>query len=411
MQNNSDIKKFLSELGLNNVLNVEQDLGDGYVKLRISEAERRQALQDIKSVEDILIELLRNSRDAGAKNIFIGTKKIEDKKRYIYFVDDGYGIPPKFHDLIFEARVTSKLENTVKDIYGFHGRGMALFSIKLNTDDIKITFSEEGQGTSIFLNIDLEKVPEKKDQSIFPQIVELDGDINIIGGVNNIPKTLVEFSLQNPGINIYYGTPSQIIMSMRNLLKNLNIFNNFPKFDDWEHLVNYLNDNNKIKVNFFPCLTENYLTLNKITEFFFNMEISERTIQRIIYEEFKPIDPINISNLIHVNKAENKILNEKKADEAVRDLYKREIYNENEAENISNKYSINKNNKRTKDLVLYDEQKLALRFKDDEISDIIKEINAKIKNIGSKYLVEPGSNIDFKKDNNTIRINIELKKA
>ena len=109
MQNNSDIKNFLSELGLDNVLNVEQDLGEGYVKLRISEAERRQSLQDIKSVEDIVIELLRNSRDAGAKNIFIGTKKIEDKKRVIYFIDDGKGIPKKFHDLIFEARITSKM--------------------------------------------------------------------------------------------------------------------------------------------------------------------------------------------------------------------------------------------------------------------------------------------------------------
>ncbi|MDD5659256.1 MAG: ATP-binding protein, partial [Actinomycetota bacterium] len=191
MQNDSDIKKFLSELGLNNVLNIEQDLGSGYVKLRISEAERRQALQDIKSVEDIVVELLRNSRDANAKNIFIGTKKVEDSKRYIYFVDDGCGIPPKFQNLIFEARVTSKLENAVKDIYGFHGRGMALFSIKLNADDIKIIFSKEGQGTSIFLDIDLEKVPEKKDQSVFPQIIDLDGNMNIIGGVNNIPKTLV----------------------------------------------------------------------------------------------------------------------------------------------------------------------------------------------------------------------------
>lgn len=191
MPNSSDIKKFLSELGLDNVLNVEQDLGEGYVKLRISEAERRQSLQDIKSVEDIVIELLRNSRDAGAKNIFIGTKKIEDKKRFIYFIDDGKGIPKKFHELIFEARITSKLENAVKDIYGFHGRGMALFSIKLNVDEIKVVYSGEDSGTVFFLDIDLNKIPEKKDQSVLPQIVELDGDLNIIGGVNNIPKTLV----------------------------------------------------------------------------------------------------------------------------------------------------------------------------------------------------------------------------
>ncbi|MCX6383775.1 MAG: ATP-binding protein [Actinobacteria bacterium] len=405
MQNNSDIKKFLSELGLDNVLNVEQDLGSGYVKLRISEAERRQSLQDIKSVEDIIVELLRNSRDAGAKNIFIGTKKIEDKKRYIYFVDDGQGIPAKFHNLIFEARVTSKLENAVKDIYGFHGRGMALFSIKLNVDDVKIFFSEEERGAAFFLDIDLNKVPEKKDQSILPQIVELDGNLNIIGGVNNILKTLVEFKLQNPEMNIFYGTPSQIIMSMRNHAKGLNIYNGFPKFDEWESLQGYLNDNKKIKVNFFPCLTENYLVLSKITEFFFNMEISERTIQRIIYEEFKSIEPVNISSLAHLNTIENK------AETGGKSIKIESLSENNEAENINYKNYNNRQNKNNKNLILYDEQKLALRFKDEEISDIIKELKENIKKIGSKYLVEPESNIDFKKDNNTIQINIELKEA
>lgn len=405
MQNNSDIKKFLSELGLDNVLNVEQDLGSGYVKLRISEAERRQSLQDIKSVEDIIVELLRNSRDAGAKNIFIGTKKIEDKKRYIYFVDDGQGIPAKFHNLIFEARVTSKLENAVKDIYGFHGRGMALFSIKLNVDDVKIFFSEEERGAAFFLDIDLNKVPEKKDQSILPQIVELDGNLNIIGGVNNILKTLVEFKLQNPEMNIFYGTPSQIIMSMRNHAKGLNIYNGFPKFDEWESLQGYLNDNKKIKVNFFPCLTENYLVLSKITEFFFNMEISERTIQRIIYEEFKSIEPVDISSLAHLNTIENK------AETGGKSIKIESLSENNEAENINYKNYNNRQNKNNKNLILYDEQKLALRFKDEEISDIIKELKENIKKIGSKYLVEPESNIDFKKDNNTIQINIELKEA
>lgn len=405
MQNNSDIKKFLSELGLDNVLNVEQDLGSGYVKLRISEAERRQSLQDIKSVEDIIVELLRNSRDAGAKNIFIGTKKIEDKKRYIYFVDDGQGIPAKFHNLIFEARVTSKLENAVKDIYGFHGRGMALFSIKLNVDDVKIFFSEEARGAAFFLDIDLNKVPEKKDQSILPQIVELNGNLNIIGGVNNILKTLVEFKLQNPEMNIFYGTPSQIIMSMRNHAKGLNIYNGFPKFDEWESLQGYLNDNKKIKVNFFPCLTENYLVLSRITEFFFNMEISERTIQRIIYEEFKSIEPVDISSLAHLNTIENK------AETGGKSIKIENLSENNEAENMNYKNYNNRQNKNNKNLILYDEQKLALRFKDEEISDIIKELKENIKKIGSKYLVEPESNIDFKKDNNSIQINIELKEA
>ncbi|MCL4377129.1 MAG: ATP-binding protein [Actinobacteria bacterium] len=405
MQNDSDIKKFLSELGLDNVLNIEQDLGNGYVKLRISEADRRQALQDIKSVEDIIVELLRNSRDAKAKNIFIATKKIEDKQRYIYFIDDGYGIPPKFHNLIFEARVTSKLENGAKDAYGFHGRGMALFSIKLNADDIKITFSEEELGTAFFIKIDLNKVSEKKDQSILPQVIKSNGNINLIGGVNNIAKILMEFSIQNPDVNIFFGTPSQIILSMRKEAKNSGIFDKLPKFNNWESFTDYLNTDKKIKINLFPCLTENYLILNQIVKKFFNMEISERTIQRIIYEEFKPVEPVNICSLVHLHLLEDKV-----KDTDLKNMYKtQEDFAENKkSENINDK---NFKNNQNKNIILYDEQKLALRFKDAEISDIINDINEKIKKTGSKYLVEPDGNISFKKDNNTIIINIELKEV
>jgi hypothetical protein len=402
MQNNSDIKNFLSELGLGNVLNVEQDLGEGYVKLRISEAERRQSLQDIKSVEEIIIELLRNSRDAGAKNIFIGTKKIEDKKRFIYFIDDGQGIPKKFHDLIFEARITSKLENAVKDIYGFHGRGMALFSIKLNADDVRVVYSGEDQGSVFFLDIDLNKIPEKKDQSSLPQIVEVDGDLNIIGGVGNILKTLVEFNLQNPDINIFYGTPSQIIMSMRNNLKNSIDGEVLPKFEDWDNLQEYLDRNKEIKVSYIPLLTDDYLILSKITRIFFNMEISERNIQRIIYEEFKPVLQLDIKSLIHVNPSDKK-------DYSIKTKDIESIGGNSKAGNVGRTGDKEEKSIKNKDLLLFDEQKLALRFKDDEIRDIINIINENIKKIGSKYLVEPVSEITFKKSNNTIQINIEIK--
>jgi len=169
MQNSSDMKRFLSELKIKDSLNIEEDLGDGYVKLKISEAERRQALQDINCVEDIIVELLRNSRDAGSKNIFIGTKKIEDRRRKIYFIDDGKGIPPNLQKLIFQSRVTSKLENGIKDPYGFHGRGMALFSIKLNTDNITIVFSDKSKGASFYIDIDLLKIPEKKTSLQYPR--------------------------------------------------------------------------------------------------------------------------------------------------------------------------------------------------------------------------------------------------
>ena len=375
MQNNSDLKKFLSELNIKDSLNVEEDLGNGYVRLKISEAERRQALQDINTVEDIIVEMIRNSRDAGSSNIFIGTKKIEDKRRKIYFIDDGGGIPPNLQNIIFESRVTSKLENGIKDPYGFHGRGMALFSIKLNVDDIRIIFSEKSKGASFYIDIDLTNIPEKKDQSLMPQIIKTDGDLNIIGGVNNIIKTIIEFQLQNREINFFFGSPTQILLTMREILRK----DDYPKFDDWEKLSEFIQKNN-IKVTEIPILTDNYSVMEIISKNIFNMDISQRGIQRIIYNEIKALEPLKIDS-----------------DNAQIDPF-------------AGSPDKGKDSKMPdKKLKLYDESKLAGRFKDDEIRCIIKAAENKIRELGDKYFITTGENIEYKKTNNVIKLSIELK--
>ncbi len=377
MQNSPDLNKFLSELNIKDSINIEEDLGDGYVRLKISEAERRQALQDINCVEDIIVELLRNSRDAGSKNIFIGTKKIEDKRRKIYLIDDGNGIPPNLQSLIFQSRVTSKLENGKKDSYGFHGRGMALFSIKLNVDEIRIVFSDRFKGASIYVDIDLSKITEKKDQSVIPQIIKMDGDLNIIGGVNNIIKTIIEFQLQNRDINFYYGSPTQILSTMRNIIKKDGSSSSYPKFDKWEKLVKFVNKNN-IKVTEIPILTDNYNLMEKISRNIFNMDISQRGIQRIIYNEINELNPLKITT--NVNFSEE-----------------------------SDEYDENKTAEKEKKLKLHDELKLAGRFKDGEIKSIIETVEEKVRELGNKYFITTVSNTECKKVNNTIKLFIKLK--
>ncbi len=378
LNNNADLNRFLSDLDIKNKLNIEEDLGNGYVKLKISEAERRQALQDIHTVEDIIIELLRNSRDAGSKNIFIGTKKIGENRRIICCIDDGKGIPPKFHNLIFQARVTSKLDDGIKDSYGFHGRGMALFSIKLTADEVKITFSDHLKGASIYIDVNLEIIPEKKDQSLLPQLIERNGRSYLAGGVNNIIKVIMEFAFQNKDINFYYGTPSQIIATMRQLSsKNYNS-NDFPKFSHWDKFYDFIMKN-KIGVTNFPFLADNYNILDKITKNIFNMDISQRNLQRIIYNEINTVEPINL-NLIN------------------------DISLSNDKEE-----SIPDEKKTAKKLQLYDELKLANRFKDEEIRCIIKMLEEIIIKYGSKHLITLDNGIEFKKANNTINLTINLK--
>jgi hypothetical protein len=376
MQNNSDMNKFLSELDLENVLNIEEDLGEGFVKLRISEAERRQALQDIKCVEDIVIELLRNCRDAGAQNIFIGTKK-NNNKRIVHIIDDGIGIPPKLKDLIFESRVTSKLDNAIKDPYGFHGRGMALFSIRLNVEEIKLQFSQKNKGCVFYLEIDLCKVPEKKDQSLLPQLSQDGKRFTLVGGVGNILKTLLDFKILNPKINIYYGSPIQILDAMRKSTTSHTEDIKIPKFDDWDELSKYT-CNNDFKPNYLPAMTNNYILLERISKLFFNMEISQRGLQRIIYDEIKSLETLDLSLLEH-----------KKCTNMVKENYK------------------DRDNNR--EIPLFDEQNLANRFKDEEIRNIILVLKKSFDKIVGKYFLTLDKDIEIKKENNDIRFIIRFR--
>jgi hypothetical protein len=381
MQNSTDLSRFLEQLNIKDSLSIEEDLGDGYVRLKISEAERRQAFQDINCVEDIFLELLRNSRDAGSKNIFIGTKKIKDKSRFIHFIDDGNGIPENLKDLIFEARVTSKLENGIKDSYGFHGRGMALFSIKLNVRDIILTFSGKSRGASFFLDINLDDLPEKKDQSLIPEIIKTDDDVNIIGGVNNIIKTIIEFQVQYRDINFYYGSPIQILATIREDLKRKNQDIDYPKFNEWEELDDFISRKN-IKVTEIPALTDNYNLMEKIAEKIFNMDISKRGIQRIIYNEIQPLNPLKLELLNHT----------------VIDVHT----------SGDNNNGLKKINKKDLKLRLFDEARLASRFKDEEIKVIIRLLKDEFNRLGEKYFLNVDKDIKFSRSNNIIKIIIEL---
>jgi anti-sigma regulatory factor (Ser/Thr protein kinase) len=194
---------------------VEEELGHGYVRLKVTEAERRQALQDIRCVEDVVKELVRNARDAGATGVYVTFQKERGRWRNITVLDNGRGIPQGLHRKIFEARVTSKVRDVVEDRFGVHGRGMALFSIKQVADDIQLVRSEESRGTIIHTRIDTTKLPEKKDQSTFPRLESDDeGKIAIAGGPHNVPRVLTELALSSDGLNIFLGSNAEILSTL-----------------------------------------------------------------------------------------------------------------------------------------------------------------------------------------------------
>ena len=207
---------FVASMGGERSLRVEENLGEGYVRLRVAEAERRQAKHDIRCAEDIVIEMLRNSRDAGAKHIYVATSR-EGDLRTITILDDGSGIPEDMQEHVFEARVTSKLESVHMDRWGVHGRGMALYSVRENAVYAGVVSSAVGKGSSIKVVTDATKLSERTDQSTWPATgVDEDGAIVCERGPHNIIRTCCEFAIEERSTcEVYVGSPSEIASTAR----------------------------------------------------------------------------------------------------------------------------------------------------------------------------------------------------
>lgn len=215
MAGGNDLISFVASMSGEGSLRVEENLGEGYVKLRVSEAERRQAKHDIQHVEDAVIEMLRNARDAGATSIYLATMK-EEGVRTLLFLDNGAGIPRDMQERIFDARVTSKLESMKMDKWGVHGRGMALFSIKQNADAANVVTSAPGLGSVFNVAIDTAHLNERVDQSTWPQAVkDEDGSYVCARGPHNIARTVCEFALEEQsGCDVYLGSPTEIAATL-----------------------------------------------------------------------------------------------------------------------------------------------------------------------------------------------------
>ena len=208
------LAQFIEHVTGESHLRVEEDLGDGFVRLRTSEAERRQAQQDIRSIEDAVLELLRNSRDAGARIIWLATNREADR-RTVVVIDDGEGVPPSMWERVFEPRVTSKLDTFHADEWGVHGRGMALFSIACNTVEHAVKQSGVGMGTAMRIRSDTKALPEKTDQSSLPRLVEDEVGRHVFRGPRNINRIVAEFTIAQRGsCLVYLGSPNEILATM-----------------------------------------------------------------------------------------------------------------------------------------------------------------------------------------------------
>lgn len=280
-EQNRALLDLITNVSGNSYRKVEETLGDGFVRLHTSEAERRQAKHDIRSTEDVVVELLRNSRDAGATQIFVASSRAGDI-RSIAVIDDGIGIPLAMHDRIFEPRVTSKLDSMVIDSWGVHGRGMALYSIKANVSDIHIRASATGLGSAITLTNDCKALPERSDQSTWPTLEYCaDGSPVTSKGPHNILRCVVEFACQHPHLQVYIGSHAEISATMYLLSVNPDVSREILIVDDFDSLNVWQR---------LGCAMDAAELVDLASSI--GLDISERTAHRVLSGEMRPLTPI-----------------------------------------------------------------------------------------------------------------------
>ena len=179
-----------------------RDLGSGFARLTGPEGARRNPSR-LSYVEDALVELLRNARDAGASSIFVASTLKSRRYRVLTVIDDGSGIPETHKDLIFEPGVTSRHLRPLPDPHDPnltpHGAGLSLYHIKNAALSVKITSTSSP--TAITVCFDTEAVPERTLQS------------SSRPSRSNLQATLQHFAGETSP-TLYHGSPARILASL-----------------------------------------------------------------------------------------------------------------------------------------------------------------------------------------------------
>lgn len=282
MASDDSLLDFVSSVSGDQYVKVEETLGDGFVRLKVSEAERRQAKHDIRFFEDIVVELLRNSRDARARRIYVASSRDGDH-RTLTVIDDGVGVPTAMQERIFEPRVTSKLETMVMDRWGVHGRGMALFSVRSNVERAALVASDQHKGAAILVVSDTSKLSEKADQSKWPS-VERDpesGELRVGTGPHNVIRRVVEFCVEHPDLAVFLGSPTEVIATMvSHARRNL----------DARELL-FCDDPHRLPVWQRPAIAGDAVELVRAAAGI-GLAISERTAHRVLAGELGELDSV-----------------------------------------------------------------------------------------------------------------------
>jgi hypothetical protein len=186
-----------------------RDLGAGFARLIGVEGARRGPSR-ITHVEDALLELLRNARDAGAANIYVASTLKDRRYRTLTVIDDGHGIPESHKDLILEPGVTTRHLNPITErddpFAAPHGAGLSLYQIKGLALEIRVY--SPASPTSIQATFDTHTLPERTLQSTSrPSKSNLRTTLKTFTERTNSPH-------RNPNLHSYYGPPARILATL-----------------------------------------------------------------------------------------------------------------------------------------------------------------------------------------------------
>jgi histidine kinase/DNA gyrase B/HSP90-like ATPase len=178
-----------------------RDLGSGFARLTGPEGARRGPSR-LHYVEDALLELLRNARDAGARSVFVASSLKNRRYRTLTVLDDGHGFPDTHTALIFEPGVTTRHLSPVLDDTDKapHGAGLSLYHIKNAAVSAEVLSTSSP--TSIKVTFDTHTLPERALQSPSRP------------SHTNLLATLQNFSSRD--ISLYYASPARILATLLN---------------------------------------------------------------------------------------------------------------------------------------------------------------------------------------------------
>lgn len=228
-----------------------RDLGSGFARLTGPEGSRRGP-SPITHVEDALLELLRNARDAGAARVFVASTLTGRRFRTLTVIDDGPGIPEPFTALVFEPGVTTRHLAPIPDpaapTSSHHGAGLALYHIKQAAVSAEIL--SPSAPTALRATFDTRTLPERTLQS-----ASRHSNSNLLATAQSFAHP----GKQQPPPDIYYGPPARILAA---LLRN--------------RIIHYREGGEELQ-----------RVASQI-----GLDLSLRTTQRIIKGSVAPVEPV-----------------------------------------------------------------------------------------------------------------------